>query len=131
MGHFPSVCGSGSLGKEGVSSTRVTTIEQHEDIDSEGSDVFVISVISAGTIDDSRLATLKLVNSGSFLGFQPDTGAQCNVTPVHLYKQACKDEDLSNVRTVKSTISGYGGARLPVVGEVIPKVSRDETQCKF
>lgn len=91
----------------------------------------MISVISAVTIDDSQLATLKLVNSGYFLGFQPDTGAQCNVTPVHLYKQACKDEDLSNVRTVKSTISGYGGAGLPVVGEVVLKVCRDETKCKF
>lgn len=99
MGHFASVCRSGKLRKERVSRTRVKTIEQHEDIDSEESDVYVISDISAVTLDDSQLVTLKLVNSGSFLRFQPDTGAQCNVIPVHLYKQACNDEDLSNVRT--------------------------------
>ena len=91
----------------------------------------MISDISAVTLDDSQLVTLKLVNSGSFLRFQPDTGAQCHIIPVHLYKQACNDEHLSNVRTVKSTISAYGSSRLPVVGEVILKVSRDETKCKL
>ena len=129
MGHFASVCRIGKLRKEGR--TRVKTIEQHEDIDSEESDVYVISDISAVTLDNSQLVTLKLVNSGSFLRFQPDTGAQCNVIPVPLYKQACNDEDLSNVRRMKSTISAYGGLRLPVVGEVILKVSRDETKCKL
>jgi len=98
MGHFASVCRSGKLRKERVSRTRVKTIEQHEDN---------ISDISAVTLDDSQLVPLKLVNSGSFFRFQPDTGAQCNVIPVHLYKQACNDEDLSNVRTVKSTFSAF------------------------
>ena len=32
---------------------------------------------------------------------------------------------------MKSTISAYGGSRLPVVGEVILKASRDETKCKL
>ena len=91
----------------------------------------MISDISAVTLDDSQLVTLKLVNSGSFLRFQPVTGAQCHIIPVHFYKQACNDEHLSNVRTVKSTISAYWGLRLPVVGEVILKVSRDETKCKL
>ncbi|KAK2561336.1 hypothetical protein P5673_015832 [Acropora cervicornis] len=72
MGHFASVCRSGKLRKERVSRTRVKTIEQHEDN---------ISDISAVTLDDSQLVTLKLVNSGSFFRFQPDTGAQCNVIP--------------------------------------------------
>ena len=129
MGHFASVCRIGKLRKE--SRTRVKTIEQHEDIDSEESDVYVISDISAVTLDNSQLVTLKLVNSGSFLRFQPDTGAQCNVIPVPLYKQACNDEDISNVRRMKSTISAYGGLRLSVVGEVILKVSRDKTKCKL
>ena len=63
MGHFASVCRSGKLRKERVSRTRVKTIEQHEDIDSEESDVDVISDISAVMLDDLQLVTLQLVNS--------------------------------------------------------------------
>ena len=92
-------------GEESASRIRVNTIKQHEDIDSEESYVYVISDIYSITLDDSELVTLKLVNSGSFLRFQPDTGAQCNVIPMHLYKQACTDEDLSHDRSMKSTIS--------------------------
>ena len=82
MGHFASVCCSGKQGKERASRTRVKTIEQHEDIDSEESDISMISDISAVTLDDLQLVSLKLVNSGSFLHFQPDTGAQSNIIPV-------------------------------------------------
>ena len=131
MGHFASVCPSGKLGKERVSRTRVKTIEQHEDINTEESDAYVVSDISAVTLDDSQSVTLKLVNSGSFFRFQPDTGAQCNIAPVHLYKQACNDEDSLNSRTVNITISAYRGSRIPVGGEVILKVSHDETKCKL
>ena len=53
----------------------------------------------------SWFTSVKLVNSGSFLRFQPDTGAQCDVIPTHLYKQACNDEDLSHDRSMKSTIA--------------------------
>ena len=105
--------------------------EQHEDIDTEESDAYVISDISGVTLDNSQSLTLKLVNSGSFFRLQPDTGAQCNIAPVHLYKQACNDEDSLNGRTVNITISAYGGSRLPVGGEVILKVSHDETKCKL
>ena len=53
--------------------------------------------------DDSQLATLKL-ETGYYLGFQPDTGAQCNVVPLHLYKKATKDFDLRNVTPVNTAI---------------------------
>ena len=53
--------------------------------------------------DDSQLATLKL-ESGHYLWFQPDTGAQCNVVPLHLYKKATKDFDLRNVTPVNTAI---------------------------
>ena len=46
--------------------------------------VFSVEEVSAVTLDDSQLVTLKL-ESGKYLRFQPDTGAQCNVIPLHLY----------------------------------------------
>ena len=44
-------------------------------------EVFGVDEISAVTLDDSQLVTLKL-EFGNYLRFQPDTGAQCNVVPV-------------------------------------------------
>ena len=64
--------------------------------------------ISAVTLDESQLVTLKL-ESGNYLRFQPDTGAQCNVVPLHLYKKATKDVDLCNVTPVNTAIISYGG----------------------
>ena len=69
MGHFASVCRSGKLGKERVRRTRVKTIEQHEDIDCDEIDVYVISDISAVTLDDSQLVTLKAFKLWIFLAF--------------------------------------------------------------
>ena len=50
-------------------------------------EVFGVEEISAVALDDSQLVTLKL-ESGNYLHFQPDTGAQSNVVPLHLYKKA-------------------------------------------
>ncbi|EDO38408.1 predicted protein [Nematostella vectensis] len=101
-----------------------------EEKSSSKDECYVISEIAAVTLDDSQLLALKL-DSGNYLRFQPDTGAQCNVIPVHLFKQASTDVGLINVQPVKSSISAYGGSRLPVIGEVIVRVSRDGSKCKL
>ena len=51
-------------------------------------------------VDDSQCVTLKLVESGNFLRFQVDTGAQCNVVPLDLYKKATKDHSLAQVKPI-------------------------------
>ena len=99
-----------------------------EDSDEENEDVYVISDVAAVTLDDSQLVTFRL-DSGKYLRFQPDTGAQCNVIPVHLYRKAAKDPELSQVKPVNSAISAYGGSRLPVVDSVILRVWRDNAKC--
>lgn len=55
----------------------------------------MISEFAVVTFDDIQLVTLGL-ESGNYLCFQPDTGAQCNVIPVHLYKKAVNDPDLKH-----------------------------------
>ena len=55
-------------------------------------EVFGVQEISAVTLDDSQLVTLNL-ESGNYFRFQPNTGAQCNVVPLHLYKKATKNVD--------------------------------------
>ena len=69
--------------------------------------------ISTVTLDNSQLVTLKL-ESGNYLRFQPDTGTQCNVVPLHLYKKAIKDVDLCNVTPVNMAVISYGKVRLRV-----------------
>ena len=66
-------------------------------------ELFGVEEISAVTLDDSHLVTLKL-ESGNYLRFQPDTGAQFNVVPLHLYKKATRDFNLLNVTLVSTAI---------------------------
>ena len=84
--------------------------------------------IAAITLDDSQLVTLKL-ESGNYLRFQPDTGAQCNVVPLHLYKKATKDVDLCNVTPVNTAIISYGGTSIPILGKVHLYVWRGHFRC--
>ena len=56
-------------------------------VDNDDPDEVFPMDVSAVQLDDSQLVTLKL-ESGNYLRFQVDTGAQCNVVPVSLYKKA-------------------------------------------
>ena len=67
--------------------------------------------------------TLKL-ESGNFLWFQVDTGAQCNVIPIHLYKKATNDHGLKKVTPTSAKIVAYGGSKIAVVGKTILRVHR-------
>ena len=91
-------------------------------------EVFGVEEISAVTLDDSQLVTLKL-ESGNYLRFQPDTGTQCNVVPLHLYKKATKDVDLCNVTPVNTAIISYGGTSIPILGKVHLRVWHGDFRC--
>ena len=84
--------------------------------------------IAAITLDDSQLVTLKL-ESGNYLRFQPNTGDQCNVVPLHLYKKATKDVDLCNVTPVNTVIILYGGSSIPILGAGHLRVWRRDFRC--
>ena len=47
--------------------------------------VFQVFKVSADQSSDSSLVTPK-VPSGNFIRFEIDTGARCNVLPIHIYK---------------------------------------------
>ena len=64
-------------------------------VDEEVDEVFPTQN-SAVDMDDSQFVTLNL-ESWNYLRFQVDTGAQCNVLPLPLYKKATKDIKLANV----------------------------------
>jgi len=64
------------------------------------------------TLHDEQLMTLRL-SSGNYLHFQPDTGAQCNIIPVQLYRKAANDPDLKEVKPSNSTLGIW---RFPTSG---------------
>ena len=72
----------------------------------DGEEIFKTAVSAVG-VDDSQFVTLKL-ESGNYLQFQVDTGAQC----LDLYKKATKDYILSCVIPGRQTITVYGGLAL-------------------
>ena len=77
-------------------------------------EVFGVEEISAVTLDDSQLVTLKL---------------ECNVVPLHLHKKATKDVGLCNVTPVNTAIISYGVTLIPVLGKVRLRVWRGDFRC--
>ena len=95
-------------------------------IEDDVEEVFPAEVAPVG-LDDSQMVTFQL-ESGCYLRFQVDTGAQCNVLPVILYKKATKDNRLASITKGRSHITAYGGTTLPVVGTVAIRVRRGSHQ---
>ena len=85
---------------------------------------------SRGPLDDSQLVTLKL-DTGNYLRFQVDTGAQCNVVSVGLYKKATRDVCLANVTPCRSHTIAHGGTTIPVVGTVLLRVQLGNLRCRL
>lgn len=112
--HFAARCRS-------KQSSRVAAVEE------DGDEVFQAG---SGSLDDTQFVTLKL-DSGNYLRFQVDTGAQCNVIPLNLYKKAAKDDHLRYVTPVKQSITAYGGTTIPVYGTTRLRVWRGEYRCKL
>ena len=84
--------------------------------------------VSEISIDNSQLVMLKL-ESGNYLRFQVDTGAQCNVVPLELHKKATKDHKLAHMVPVRQKITAYGGAEIPVIGKAILRVWHGDFRC--
>lgn len=111
MNHFAAKCCSkGSLSVRPVTSTGTEGQEDTKEI--------FPPYWSTTNLDDSQLVTLWL-EAGSHIRFQVDTGAQCNVLPVSVYKKATKDSALTQVSPSQMRIIAYGGTTQPIVGTVL------------
>ena len=107
----------------------VRTVDDECEYD-EGEEVFNTYDISTINLDDSQLVTLKL-ESGNYLRFQPDTGAQCNVIPIDIYKKATKDYRLERVKPANTQLAAYGGSKLTVAGLVRIRVWCGNYKCQL
>ena len=70
-------------------SNKVALLEEESELP-----VFQVFRVSAHQIPDSSLVTLKVL-SGNFIRFEIDTGARCNVLPIHIYKKATGEKYIS------------------------------------
>ena len=86
--------------------------------------------VSPVQLDDIQLVTLKL-ESGNYICFQADTGAQCNVIPLAVYKKATGDYKLSHVMPTQTAITVYGGHSIPIAGTTLLNVWRGDNHCKL
>ena len=127
LSHFAVKCRSKK--KDGKDSDARKLVRAVDNPDSD-SEVFYADHISAVDLDDSQLVTLKL-ESGNYLRFQPDTGAQCNVIPMELYRKATKDYELSRVTPLNTHLMAYAGSKLTVVGQVRIRVWHDDFKCQL
>lgn len=93
----------------------------------DNTEIFQVSNVE---LDESQFVTLEL-ESGNYMRFQADTGAQCNVVPVALYKKATRDHQLVKVTPTKTQITAYGGTTLPVIGTVLLRVRRGDLRCRL
>ena len=91
--------------------------------DDKAGEMYQIQV-SAERLDDSQLVTLRL-ESGNFVHFQPDTGAQCNVLPLHIYK-ASKDDKLEKVNCSQASLVACGGSKIKVADRVSVRAWRND-----
>ena len=60
-----------------------------------------------------------------------DTGTQCNVIPLNVYRKATKDYSLQNVVVSQQKITAYGGSTIPVYGTVLLRVQHGDGHCKL
>ena len=101
---------------------KVKAVEEQESED----ETYYASTLSHEP-DDAQLITVEL-ESGNFLRFQVDTGAQCNVIPLDLYKKAAQDPTLTRVTKSTGKIVAYGGSTIPVMGTVMLNIRRKKAQ---
>ena len=97
LNHFAAKC------RGQASATSVQTVEDSLPHATESAEEIFPLQMSVHGLDDSQFVTLRL-ESGSYIRFQVDTGAQCNVIPVDVYKKATRDTSLAKVTMHKSQL---------------------------
>ena len=122
--HFAAKC------RGQASATSVQTVEDSLPHATESAEEIFPLQMSVHGLDDSQFVTLRL-ESGSYIRFQVDTGAQCNVIPVDVYKKATRDTSLAKVTPTHAQVTAYGGGTLPVIGAVLLRVWRGDFRCRL
>ena len=76
-------------------------------------------------LTDEQTVTLR-VRDKHYIRFQLNSGADCNVLPVHVYKAATGDQQLQKVESSAVSLSGFGKQNVQTVGQVLLRVWREK-----
>lgn len=89
--------------------------------------MFTVRSVSSVKMKEQTV-TLKL-RPKCYIKFQIDSGADCNILPLHVYGAATGDEKLENVSPSDSMLYRYGQVGTKSVGKVIIPVNRGDCKC--
>ncbi|KAK4296250.1 hypothetical protein Pmani_031249 [Petrolisthes manimaculis] len=108
---------------------KLSNVNLEDDSDSE-LQVYTVKRVSSVELREEQTVTLK-INPKCGIRFQIDSGADCNVLPVHVYSEATGDRELRKVSPSNSTLFGYGRVGKRSVGQVMIKVYRGNRTCNL
>ena len=108
----------------------IRTVDENHTPEGEAREETFPLQLSVHCLDNSQFVTLCL-ESGSYIRFQVDTGAQCNVVPLSTYRKATGDISLSKVSPTQTQLTAYGGGKLPVIGSVLLRVWWGDFRCRL
>ena len=80
--------------------------------------IYIIQQVAQINLSDEQMITLK-VRDHHYIRFQIDSGADCNVLPLHVYKAVTGDEPLNRVEPLRVQLMGFGQRNEKSVGCVI------------
>ena len=76
-------------------------------------------------LEDNRVVTLNLSSTANnCIRFQIDSGADCNVVPLHVYQPATGDQELQFLKPSQMRLFVYGHQQIKVFGKVTLQLER-------
>ena len=85
--------------------------------------VFTVGKLPPVHLRDKHMVTFKISDKAA-IRCQIDSGADCNVLPLHVYKPASQDWHLQRIRPSRATLFGYGRQPIQPVGCVTLRLQR-------
>ena len=116
----------------GVQSLATETTQEPQELQLNGKEreknVFTVQVkqINSVNLTDEQTVTLR-VREKHYIRFQLNSGADCNVLLVHVYKVVTSDQHLQKVKSSAVSLSGFGKQNVQTVGQVLLRVWCGET----
>ena len=78
-------------------------------------------------LEDDQVVTLKLSSThNNYIRFQIDSGADCNVIPLHVYQPATGDEALQFLQPSQMRLFVYGRQQIKAIGKVTLPLERGD-----
>ena len=127
MNHFKVKCARTRSGIRSLATEHADHCESEgKRLSDERLQIFTIRQVAQINLSDEQTITLK-VRDSHYIRFQIDSGADCNVLPVHVYKAATGDETLSKVKPSNVRLMSFGQRQEKSVGHANLKVGREKS----